>query len=105
MLSLSFIYKSYKKLYFTIVDLYMRYALLNKFLFTITRIMIVLFIIFMQNLYEKFYNKKKLTIFINKPFKQYAIRQNFEYAIFQRFEFIRSLLKSISKSIAQKLII
>ena len=36
-LFLSFIYESYKKLYFTIVDLYIRYASLNKSLFTITR--------------------------------------------------------------------
>ena len=47
----------------------MRYALLNKLSLIITRIVIILFIIFMQNLYEKFYNKKKLIIFINKFFK------------------------------------
>ena len=59
-LSLSFIYKFYKKLYFTIVDLYMRYVSLSKSSFNkITRIIIMLFVIFMQNLYEKFYNKKK----------------------------------------------
>ena len=44
MLSLLFIYKFYKKLYFIIADLYMRYILLSKFI--IIRIMIVLFIIF-----------------------------------------------------------
>ena len=45
-LSLSFIYKFYKKLYFTIANLYIRYILLNKFI--ITRIIIVLFIIFIK---------------------------------------------------------
>ena len=42
----SLIYKSYKKSYFTIADLYIRYALLNKPSFTITRIIIVFPIIF-----------------------------------------------------------
>ena len=76
----SFTYQLYKKLYFTIVDLYMRYTSLNKPLFNkITRIIIVFFIIFMQNLYEKFHNKKKRIIFIinkilNFSIKQYAIR-------------------------------
>ena len=37
--------------------------------------------------------------------KSYATRQNLEYVIFERFEFIRNLLKSISKSIAQRLIV
>ena len=78
--SSSFIYKLYKRLYFIIVNLYMRYALLNKFLFNkITRIIIMFFVIFMQNLYEKFYNKKKRIIFtlnktLNFSIKQYAIR-------------------------------
>ena len=67
-----FIYKPYKKSYFTVANLYMRYALLSKPSFTITRIIIMLSIIFIQNLYKKFHNKKKLIIFINKPFKQYA---------------------------------
>ena len=58
MLSLSFTYKLYKKLYFTIVDLYMRYVSLNKSLFIITHIVTILFIIIIQNLYEKFYNKR-----------------------------------------------
>ena len=40
----SFTYKFYKKLYFIIVNLYMRYALLNKLI--ITHIIIILFIIF-----------------------------------------------------------
>ena len=44
MLSLSPIYKLYKKLYFIVADLYMRFALLNKF--TIIRIIIIFFIIF-----------------------------------------------------------
>ena len=45
---LSSIYELYKKSYFTIVDLYMRYALLNKSQVRskITRIIIVFFIIF-----------------------------------------------------------
>ena len=47
----------------------MRYTLLNKIRFIITRFTIILFIIFMQNLYEKFYNKKKLINFLlNKIF-------------------------------------
>ena len=45
MLSSSPIYKFYKKSYFIIADLYIRYNLLSKFRFTITRIIIVLFII------------------------------------------------------------
>ena len=45
-LSSSCTYKSYKKLYFTIVDLYMRYTSLNRSSFIITRIIIILFIIF-----------------------------------------------------------
>ena len=86
-------YEPYKKSYFTIVDLYMRYASLSKPLFIITRIslnkpqarnkvtriMIVLSVIFMQNLYEKFHNKKKRVIptsnrILNSPTKQYATR-------------------------------
>ena len=39
-------YKLYKKPYLTVADLYIRYVSLNKPSFTITRIMIVLFIIF-----------------------------------------------------------
>ena len=56
----SFIYESYKKSYLMVADLYIRYALLSKPSFNkITRIIIMLFIMFMQNLYEKFYNKEK----------------------------------------------
>ena len=59
-LSLSLTYKSYKKLYFTVVNLYIRYASLSKPSFNkVTRIIIVFFVMFMQNRYEKFYNKKK----------------------------------------------
>ena len=44
---LSFIYKSYKKSYFTIVDLYIRYVSLSKSSFNkVTRIIIMFFIIF-----------------------------------------------------------
>ena len=47
----------------------MRYTLLNKIRFIITRFTIIFFIIFMQNLYEKFYNNKKLINFLlNKIF-------------------------------------
>ena len=107
-LSSSSIYELYKKSYFMIVDLYMRYASLSKPSFIITRIIIVLSIMFIQNLYEKFYDKKKLIIFTNKPFKQHAIRQNLEYAVFERFESIRNLSESSffsisSRSIAQRL--
>ena len=44
----------------------MRYVLLSKLQTRnkIIRIIIMLFIIFMQNFYEKFYNKKKRVIFI-----------------------------------------
>ena len=45
--SSSLIYKLYKKLYLTIVDLYMRYASLSKPSFTIIRIIIMLSIMFM----------------------------------------------------------
>ena len=75
-----FIYKSYKKLYLTIVDLYMRYASLSRFSFNkITRIMIVFLIMFMQDLYEKFQNKEKRVILtlskiLDSPIKQHAIR-------------------------------
>ena len=63
-----FIYKFYKKLNFIIANLYTRYALLNKFII-IYIIIIVLYIIFMQNLYKMFYNKKKSIIFtLNKIF-------------------------------------
>ena len=77
----------------------------------------MLFIIFMQNFYEKFYNKKKSIIFIlnkiiNFSIKQYATRQNLEHIVFKRFKSIRysknafKLRFSISsKSITQKLII
>ena len=59
----SFIYEPYKKSYLTIVDLYIRYVLLSKPLCNkVTRIIIMLFIMFMQNLYEKFRNKKKRVI-------------------------------------------
>ena len=78
---LSFIYELYKKLYFTIVNLYMRYVSLSIFQAhnKITHIIIILFIIFMQDLYEKFHNKKKSIIFTsNKTFdssiKQHATR-------------------------------
>ena len=48
MFSSSFIYESYKKLYFMIVDLYMRYILLSKFQARskIIRIIVMLFIMF-----------------------------------------------------------
>ena len=77
-LSLSPIYKSYKKLYFTIVNLYMRYASLSRPR-RITNFIIIFLTFTIQDLYEKSYNKKKLIIFIsNKTFdfsiKQYAIR-------------------------------
>ena len=98
------IYESYKKSYFTIADLYMLYALLNKprVRNKIIRIIIVLFIIFMQNLYKKFYDNEKLIIFtsnktLDSPIKQHATRQNLEHVVFERFEFIRSLLENISK--------
>ena len=94
----------------------MRYASLSKPI--ITRIIIMLSVIFMQNLYEKFYNKKKPVILISNKtldssIKQYAIRQNLEHFIFERFESIRSLSESMSKlhfsisskSIAQELTI
>ena len=79
----------------------MRYVLLSKSQTRkkIIRIMIILFIIFMQDLYEKFYNKEKIIIFTSNKFKQHATRQNLEYAVFERFEFIRSLLESMSQSI------
>ena len=58
-LSLSFAYKLYKKLYLIIADLYMRYTLLNKLRYiTIIRIINVLFIMFIQNLYKRFDKKK-----------------------------------------------
>ena len=117
----SLTYEIVSKFYLTIADLYMRYAPLKSiksthFRFTITRIMIVLPIMFMQNLYEKFYNKKKLIIptsskTLNSPIKQYATRQNLEHIVIERFEFIRcsenafKLRFSLSlKTIAQKLI-
>ncbi|CAF9916932.1 MAG: hypothetical protein ALECFALPRED_010915 [Alectoria fallacina] len=72
-------YEPYKKLYLTVADLYMRYALLSKPSFIITRIVTVLFIMFMQNLYEKFYDKEKPIIFtssktFDSPIKQHATR-------------------------------
>ena len=72
-LFLSFIYMLYKKLYFTIVNLYIRYALLSKFI--VIRIIIMLFIIFIQNLYKKFYNKKKRVIFISNKIFDFSIKQ------------------------------
>ena len=92
------IYEPYKKPYFTIADLYIRYAPLSKFQIRnkVTRIITILFIISMQNLYEKFHNKEKLIIFTsNKPFKQHATRQNLEYVVFERFGFIRSLSQEL----------
>ena len=92
----------------------MRYISLSKFQARnkITRIIIILLIIFMQNLYEKFYKKKRVILTSSKilhfSIKQYTIRQNLEHVIFERFEFIRySKLRSLlsSKQIAQKLII
>ena len=67
----------------------------------------MLSIMFMQNLYNKFYDKKKRIIptsnkTLNSSTKQHATRQNLEHAIFERFKFIRNLS---SKSIAQGLII
>ena len=121
----SFTYELYKKSYFTIVNLYIRYALLSILLFIIiytllnkssfnnvTRIIIVFFVIFMQNLYKKFYNKKKRVILtlsktFNSSIKQYATRQNLEYVVFERFEFIRyskNDFSLLSKPIAQRLI-
>ena len=70
--TLTFIYELYKKSYFTVADLYIRYALLSKFQVRskITRIIIMLFIIFMQNLYKKkFHNKEKSVIFTNETSK------------------------------------
>ena len=69
MLSLSLIYEIIiSKVYFIIADLYIRYALLNKSRYN-ANFKIVLFILTIQDLYEKFYNKKKLIIFIlNKIF-------------------------------------
>ena len=74
----SLIYKFYKKLYFIIVNLYMRYISLSKFRYIINLI-IILFIFIIQNLYEKFHNKKKRIIFIlnkilNSSIKQYTTR-------------------------------
>ena len=102
-------YESYKKSYLTVVDLYMRYVSLSKLQTrnkVIRRITIVLPIMFMQDLYEKFYDKEKLVIFTsNKPFKQHATRQNLGYAVFERFGSIRSLSESTPKAIAQGLIV
>ena len=110
----SFTYKSYKKPYLTIADLHMRYNSLNKPSFNkVTRIIIMLSIIFMQNLYENFYDKKKRVSFtsnktLNSPIKQYTTRQNLEHVVFERFEFIRNLSESTPRlhfSITQKLAI
>ena len=76
-LSSPFTYEPYKKLYLTVADLYMRYALLNRSSFIITRIMIILFIMFMQDLYEKFHDKEKRVISnktLDSPTKQHATR-------------------------------
>lgn len=63
---LSLTYKFYEKLYFIVANLYMRYTSLSKSR-RIKNLITILFIIFMQNLYEKFYNKKKRVIFtLNK---------------------------------------
>ena len=103
-------YEPYKKPYLTVADLYMRYASLSKP--TVTRTMIVLSVIFMQDLYEKFHGKEKLVISTNKPFKQHATRQNLGHAVFERFESIRCSKNAFklhfsisSKSIAQGLIV
>ena len=84
----------------------MRYAPLSKLQTRnkVTRITTVLFIIFMQNLYEKFHDKKKLIIFIStKLFKQHATRQNLGHAVIERFGSIRSLSENTSKAIAHGL--
>ena len=77
----SSIYELYKKSYFTIVDLYMRYILLSKSQAhnKITRIIIIFFIIFMQDFYKKFHNKNKSIILTSNkifdfPTKQHATR-------------------------------
>ena len=75
-----FTYKLYKKSYLTIADLYIRYVSLNRPSFNkVTRIMTMLFVMFMQDLYEKFYDKKKRVILtlsktLDSPIKQYTIR-------------------------------
>ena len=96
----------------------MRYASLSRPSFTITRtslnkpqarskatrIMTVFPTMYMQNLYEKFYNKEKRVIPTSS--KQHATRQNLGHAVFERFGFIRcpKLRSSLSsKSIAQGL--
>ena len=114
--SLSSIYQTIK-LYLTIADLYMRYASLSRPPSKITRIMTVLPTMFMQDLYEKFHDKKKRVIptsskTLDSPIKQHATRQNLGHDVFERFGFIRCpesmprLHFSISpKSIAQGLIV
>ena len=107
------IYEPYKKPYLTIVDLYMRYVSLSKpqARSKTTHIMIVLPIMFMQDLYKKFHDKEKPVIptpnkILDSPIKQHATRQNLEHAVFERFEFIRCSKSDFSlpsKPIAQGL--
>ena len=75
----SLIYETVIKFYLIIVDLYMHYASFKfikstYFKFTITRFMIIMLsIIFMQDLYEKFYNKKKLIILTSSKIFNFSI--------------------------------
>ena len=74
----SSIYKPYKKPYLTIADLYIRYVSLSKSQTRnkITRIMIVFLIMFMQNLYKKFYDKKKWVILTLSKILDFSIKQH-----------------------------
>ena len=88
MSSLLFIYKFYKKSYFTIANLYIRYALLSKFQrIIIIYIINILFIIFIQNLYKRF-NKKKLIIFILSKINDFSF--NYQKS---HFECLNSIVK------------
>ena len=111
-------YEPYKKPYLTIADLYMRYAPLSKPPSNkATRIMTVLPVMSMQDLYEKFHDKEKRVIptpsgTLDSPTKQHATRQNLGHVVFERFESIRcpknaSKLRfsMSSKSIVQGLIV
>ena len=83
----------------------MRYASLKltHFKFTITRIMIILFIIFMQNLYKKFHDKKKSIILTSNRILNSLINQNIEFD-YQKFRFkcsdstVKTILFTITKS-------
>ena len=105
--SSSLIYEPYKKPYLIVADLYMRYAPLSRPR-RITNSVTVLFIMSMQDLYEKFHDKEKRVIpasskTLDSPIKQHATRQNLGHAIFERFGSIRSLSESMPKSIIQGL--